>query len=415
MGARILDRLPRQHLDEQTFSARHRVLLGLLGAHIPLLGAVGMIQGVATSHVVAELALITVLWSAARWFPGQLARSNAAAAGLLSSSAVLVHFTDGRIDSHFHFFVVLAFVALYQDWRPYAVALVFVVGHHLTMGLTLPEFVFDTMGPGDNPLPTVVLHALYVVGAVVAQMLLWKVVADAQATAEQRVATIAEARHRDALAEQEAQAASLASQAALAQRLGQELARITAAAEVVLGRVAEVDTVTRSVLAQGESVQGETADAVRRVGDLHDAAAQARTAIADIGRIAEQTDLLALNAGIESARAGAAGRGFAVVAEEVKELARETAQLTAAVVGKVGVVDQVSTDVSGIMDRALKGLGEVRDAHQSLVSAVDGQRQACQDIGGVVAAAQHLLAELAVEGPTVPHPGTRQPARVPVA
>lgn len=402
MGAQILARLPRQQLDDTTFLRRHRVLLTLLAGHLPLLGLVGIVQGVPTSHVFSELALIGVLWGAGRWLPGQLARANAVAAGLLTSSAVLVHFTDGRIDSHFHFFVVLAFVALYQDWRPYALALGFVVGHHLTMGLLLPEYVLDTMGPGDNPLPTVVVHATYVVGAVVAQMLLWKVVADAQGAAERRVSQIAEARHAEAMAEQERRSERLAAQAALSARLGEELARITAAAEVVLGRVGEVDQVTRSVLAQGEAVQAETAEAVTRVGDLHTASSEARGAIGDIGRIAEQTDLLALNAGIESARAGTAGRGFAVVAEEVKELARETTALTGAVVGKVSVVDEVSTDVSAIMNRALSGLNAVRDAHQSLVEVVAQQRTACEDIGEVVAQAQALLGELDTEGAATP-------------
>ncbi len=387
----LLAQLPRQELAPAAFARRHRLLTWLLGLHVPLLAVMGWTQSVPTSHLMAELALVVVLWSAGVWLPGQLARANAVAAGLLSCSAVLVHFTDGRIDSHFHFFVILAFVALYQDWRPYALALLFVVGHHLTISLALPEAVFETMGPGDNPLPTVIVHALYVVGAVIAQMRLWRVVSDAQDDAEAQVRAVMTARHRDALAEEQQQAERLRDQAALATQLSEELTTITRATEQVLAQVAEVDAVTRSVLAQSEAVEGHAAAAVGRVGDLDEATTQARGAIADIERIAEQTDLLALNAGIEAARAGDAGRGFAVVADEVKELARETASLTGEVIGKVAVVDRVATEVSASMDQALSALDAVRQAQQSLVEAVAQQRAACEDIGALVRHAERLL------------------------
>ena len=48
----------------------------------------------------------------------------------MTSSALVVHLSDGLIEAHFHFFVMVAVVALYQSWQPYLLALAFVVVHH---------------------------------------------------------------------------------------------------------------------------------------------------------------------------------------------------------------------------------------------------------------------------------------------
>ena len=67
-------------------------------------------------------------------------------------------------------------------------------------------------------------------------------------------------------------------------------------------------------------------DSNQKIGELGSAASEIGQVIDVIQSIAEQTNLLALNATIEAARAGNAGKGFAVVANEVKELARQTAE-----------------------------------------------------------------------------------------
>jgi len=128
----------------------------------------------------------------------------------------------------------------------------------------------------------------------------------------------------------------------------------------VLRRV-EQDTRSATLLLQTVSELRDAADDAGQVADQAvqrsaimtrevEALGQASAAIGDvievISRIAAQTNLLALNATIEAARAGQAGRGFTVVAQEVKDLARETAQATQRVAEQVAGLQASSRTVA---------------------------------------------------------------------
>ncbi len=78
----------------------------------------------------------------ALWRPGQVSTRMVIAIGQMLTSALLIHISGGRIETHFHVFGSLAFLALYRDWRVLIPATIVVAADHILRGLYFPESVY---------------------------------------------------------------------------------------------------------------------------------------------------------------------------------------------------------------------------------------------------------------------------------
>ena len=135
---------------------------------------------------------------------------------------------------------------------------------------------------------------------------------------------------------------------------------------------------------QANSVAGRAADMARSADELIGQLSTGATRIGDVVKliraIAEQTNLLALNATIEAARAGEAGRGFAVVASEVKSLASQAAKATEEIAAQVGNI-QGSTGVAVEAIRSITGvMKEISRFTSTMAAAVEEQSASTQEI-----------------------------------
>nr|MDJ0718173.1 HAMP domain-containing protein [Prochloraceae cyanobacterium] len=192
--------------------------------------------------------------------------------------------------------------------------------------------------------------------------------------------------------ETSAQAATVSSSAEQvsvnAQSVATGVEQMTASIKEIAKNATDAARVATSAVNTAESTN-ETID------KLGVSSAEIGQVIKTITSIAQQTNLLALNATIEAARAGEAGKGFAVVANEVKELAKQTANATEDISQKI---EAIQTDTKGSVEaigQITTIINQINDIQNTIASAVEEQTATTNEIARNVNQAAQGSSEIA--------------------
>ena len=403
--------------------------LGLAFWHDTLIQAV--IVGGGTSVV------LTALYRA---LGGTRVMRCALGAGLMVMAALHINQAQGVIESHFGIFALLAVLTFYRDWLPILVAAATIAVHHVVFHALqhqgFPVFVMEHHGGWTM----VLIHAFYVVMETVALLYL-AVHSQAEAVESQEMLEKMLAVTSQFTVETASGAGN--AHVSLAERfdhflqqlthlidgvardshglgqLGHELANASGTLEKgARHQLAEITQMTGSmqrmedamghiaihveqavdhagkasqqIIRGQESVgraQREITQLATRLNGTHETvqglavqAEQIGSVLEVINSIANQTNLLALNAAIEAARAGEQGRGFAVVADEVRSLAQRTAVST----------QEIKTIIEGLQHGSRQAVEAMHDSRQGVERCVEDSQVAVQMLQAVGKDISHI-------------------------
>ncbi|MFC7027944.1 methyl-accepting chemotaxis protein [Halomicroarcula sp. GCM10025324] len=408
-------------IPDETWRSRHRKILSLIVIHVPFLILLGLYEGTESlvtgatlpayepSHVVLEAGVLLVF--AALGYTSRLprrARTAIASMGLLTASAVLVHFSGGFIEAHFHFFVVMAVVAIYEDWLPFLVGILFVAVEHSVFGLVNPGEMYNHPAAVENPLVWATIHAVFILGLAGALMAHWYSTEVSREEVHEQLAAVEAKRdeiddlqaRREAIEEEKAEAERLKSEAEARQQeveaLVSHLESKADAYSVTMSQAAEGDLTVRldpesqsdamtQIAASFNEMLDETADAMQEIQSFADTVATA----------SEEASTGTAEASDASGEVSESIQAIASGADEQREMLE---QVSGEMTDLSATVEEAAASASEIATRSREMTEVAEEGESTAEAAIEDAREVQAAIDETVENVESLDAQMAEIG-----------------
>ncbi|HEX8344805.1 MAG TPA: methyl-accepting chemotaxis protein [Actinoplanes sp.] len=182
---------------------------------------------------------------------------------------------------------------------------------------------------------------------------------------------------------------------AAAEQISRSVETVSAGSEEMGASIREISQNATEAARVASDAVAITASTSATMNKLGESSAEIGNVIKVITSIAEQTNLLALNATIEAARAGEAGKGFAVVASEVKDLAQETARATEDISRRVEAIQADTNGAVTAIEEISRVIARISDFQTTIASAVEEQTATTSEMNRSVSEAASGTGEIA--------------------
>jgi methyl-accepting chemotaxis protein len=192
----------------------------------------------------------------------------------------------------------------------------------------------------------------------------------------------------------EEMSANMNSVAAAMEEAATNVGMVASAADEMTATINEIAQNTEKARGIAGGAVDQAANASSQVAELGSAAQEIGKVIETITEISEQVNLLALNATIEAARAGEAGKGFAVVANEIKELARQTAEATGEIKSRIESIQNSTDGTVTEIGNITTVVNEVNEIVSTIATAVEEQSVTTNEIASNVSQAAQGIEEV---------------------